>query len=135
MNIIDFDGNEHNWPPKGCKVLNDDTRKRSSLHLRCRSLLKKIFPTRQILEEVPLPGTGGLAYDFFIPNLNVAIECQGEQHFAFNSHFHGTRGNFLRSQTNDKRKRDWSDMNNLVLLELRYDTTDEQWEEQIRTHC
>jgi hypothetical protein len=52
MNIIDFDGNEHNWPPKGCKVLNDDTRKRSSLHLRCRSLLKKIFPTRQILEEV-----------------------------------------------------------------------------------
>jgi hypothetical protein len=34
MNIIDFDGNEHNWPPKGCKVLNDDTRK-SQKDARC----------------------------------------------------------------------------------------------------
>ena len=42
--------------------------------------------------------------DFYLPEYNLAIECQGEQHYKPIEQFGGNEG-FLRSQERDKRKR------------------------------
>lgn len=44
---------------------------------------------------------GGSELDFYIPEIEVAIEVQGNQHFEYVPHFHGTYQNFL-----DQRRRD-----------------------------
>lgn len=53
--------------------------------------------------------------DFYIPKYNVAIECQGEQHFE-KTFFTKEEGLFEISLERDKRKRKLCDENNIKLL-------------------
>jgi len=116
MKVIDFDDREYNWPPAGHEVKLDDRRQRSSLHLRVRSLLKDLYPTQ---------------LDFFLPMRNVCIEVNGEQHYKFISHFHGDKLGFMRAKTNDKRKREWCQLNNLRVVELPFKESDNEWRDKI----
>lgn len=130
MKIIDFNGREHSWPPKGCKVDLNDKRPRSSLHLRCRALLHAMYPTRQILEEVPLPGTN-LRLDFYLPHRDLAVECQGQQHTKFNPFYHGDKASFMRAKANDHKKREYCRMNNIEVIELNHDESNDEWRDKI----
>lgn len=46
---------------------------------------------------------GCMRIDFFLPKQNIAIECQGEQHFAPNEFFGGVK-QFKKQINNDQRK-------------------------------
>jgi hypothetical protein len=130
MKVIDFNNNQYIWPPRGHEVSFDDTRPRSSLHIRCRELLRQMYPTQSILEEVPIPSLN-LFCDFYLPLRKVMIECHGEQHFKFTPHFHGNKIGFIKSQQRDKMKSEWCKINNIKLVELSFDENDEEWRKAI----
>jgi hypothetical protein len=130
MKIIGLDGRKYNWPPVGHSVGENDSRNRSEYHIRARALLKRMFPTQRVLEEVPLLGSS-LTADFFVPLQSLMIECQGEQHYKYIPHFHGNKLGFFNGKKNDTKKLEWCNTNNIKLVELPYDESDEQWEKRI----
>jgi very-short-patch-repair endonuclease len=67
---------------------------------------------------------GLLSYDFYLPNYNLLIEFQGEQHKRFKKHLQGDIKNFEKQQEHDKRKREYAKNNNIKLLEIWYDEFD-----------
>ena len=60
-----------------------------------------------------------LRFDFYLPEYNVAIEYQGQQHYEPVSAFGGL-DNFLECQIRDEIKRQYCYENNIVLLEIAY---------------
>lgn len=130
MKVKDLRGNIVKWPPSGYIIKDNETRPRSDLHLRVRKLLKEMYPTQAILEEVPIPG-GRLTLDFYIPLLQVAIECQGEQHFKYTPHFHGSVRGFMESNKRDNQKREWCENNNVKVIALSFKDNEEIWRDQI----
>jgi hypothetical protein len=127
MKVKGLDGREYPWPPKGHTVDFDDRRKRSQFHLNCRALLREMYPTDIILEEVPLPGSNRLSADFYLPWRNAVIEVHGEQHYKFNSFFHGSKMAFFEARQRDLKKIEWCNENNIEVIELPYNETIEQW--------
>ena len=63
---------------------------------------------------------GLLSYDFYLPNYNLLIEYQGEQHFRSIEYFGGEKA-FIKQQEHDKRKRKYAKLHKINLLEIRYD--------------
>ena len=81
----------------------------SGLHKRIHGLLQEIFPSFTIKEEqsveVVVKGRKTILFlDLLVKELMLAIECNGEQHDKFNSHFHGTSEAFQDSLARDKAK-------------------------------
>lgn len=64
-------------------------------------------------------GNGNLSYDFYIPNLNILIEFQGEQHYKPINYFGGEK-QFEIQQEHDKRKREYAKDNGIKLIEIPY---------------
>ena len=56
-----------------------------------------------------------LRLDFYLPDYNIAIECQGKQHFEAIDIFGGNR-NFQVTIERDKKKRELCQNNNITLL-------------------
>lgn len=129
MKVKDFAGNFHNWPPTGHVAQPDDIRPKSELHLKCRQLLKELYPTRPPLEEVPIPGTR-LLIDFVLPHRNICIEVQGQQHYN-DIFFFNSKADFERSKQRDRQKSDWCTLNNLILIELKYNESIEEWKKKL----
>ena len=128
MKVYDLEGREYTFKLKGRK-----TGPRSKLCLRVRQLLTELYPTVQTVEEIPieLNRRTTLYLDFYIPLIATAIEVQGQQHSQFVQHFHGTRMGFIAQKRNDADKKRWCDLNNIRLVYLNYDETDEQWKDII----
>lgn len=133
MKVIGLDGNEYRWPPSGKTVQFDDIRPRSELHLKCRSLLRNMYPLDTILEEVALPGSGKLSVDFFLPWRNIVVEVNGQQHYEYTPHFHGTRMGFAKALNNDRKKKEWCENNNITVISLRYDEDEDEWRRKIES--
>lgn len=123
MKIKDLSGKIHTWNLHGYQVDLNDIRPRSSGHITCRTLLKKLFPLDLILEEPPVPGEN-LFLDFFLPGRKMIVEVQGAQHEQFVPFFHKTKAKFVQAQNRDKRKANWCEINGFRLVEL-LDTEDE----------
>jgi len=132
MKVLGLDGKTHIWDLLNHRVLGDDIRPRSELHLRARALIKSLWPTEPLLEEIFLPGSVGLFADFFLPKRELVIESQGEQHYKFTPHFHGDRAGFARAQRRDKNKQEWCKINRFELIELPYNESDEQWLQRLK---
>lgn len=130
MKVIDLSGRQHTWNLKGYQPTSDDTRPRSSIHLKCRELLKEIFPLDAILEEVPVPGEN-LFLDFFLPARRMVIEVQGEQHQTFTPFFHKTKTNFYKSVGRDRRKHEWCQANNFKIIEFNYNESESEWRDKV----
>lgn len=60
-----------------------------------------------------------LRFDFYLPNYNLLIECQGQQHIKRAKGWQ-TEESFKRQQIYDKRKKDYCKKNNIKLLEIWY---------------
>ena len=60
-----------------------------------------------------------LSFDFYIPNKNILIEYQGEQHFH-SIKFFGGEAKYLKQIENDSIKREFCKNNNFILLEIEY---------------
>jgi len=133
MLVCDLEGNEAKWDMKSYGRKNGKKNK-SKLHLKARAILHELYGALEILEEVRINVIKKrfLMLDFFIPSLNIAVEVQGQQHFKFNSHFHGNKLGFWKSRRNDARKKEWCEINNIKLIELVYNESDEQWKENLQ---
>lgn len=118
MIVKDLNGKEYDWKPRGKTYLFNAYS--SSPHNKVREMLKKIFPTQSILEEVSIKVTPRttLYLDFYLPMLRRAIEVHGEQHFSYNTKFHKTRQDFLKQQRNDRMKKEWCELNGINLTVL-----------------
>lgn len=131
MKVNGLDGRLYAWRLDGRSPRADDTRARSSYHLRARQLLAELFPFDRRLEEVPLPGSGKLSADFVVVGRQLVVEVHGEQHYEYVQHFHGDPAGFARSLARDSRKREWCDLNRFAYVELPHDESDEQWRDRI----
>lgn len=134
MKIIGLDNKEYRWNITKYKARENC----SKLHARARNLLTKEFPYDTICEELTLPGskderqTRPLFADFFIPQRKLMIEVQGEQHYKFNSHFFNNKLEFFKAQARDKSKSEWCNINEIDLVQLPYNESDEQWLQRIK---
>jgi hypothetical protein len=131
MKVKGLDGKAYTWNLVGYVPNNDSTRPRSSLHKAVRQLLQKLYPLDRILEELPLPGSGGLFIDFFVPGERLVVEAHGVQHYEFVQHFHQNPLGFINAKKRDRRKRDWINLNGLKLVELPYNENEDAWRNRI----
>jgi len=137
MKVIGLNGKEYAWNLNGYSVAANDERKRSKYHLRARKILKELFHSYRILEEVKLPGStpkhrkGVLYLDFYIPQIMLAIEVHGKQHYEYTPFFHKTKADFILAKSKDEDKIEWCELNNIDLITLKYSDNDEQWRQQI----
>lgn len=69
-----------------------------------------------------LCGLGGkpLSYDFYIPECNLLIECQGQQHYNPIDFFGGDKS-YLSQNKHDELKREYALRHGYTLLEIKYD--------------
>lgn len=139
MKVLGINGKEYVWNLTGYDVFNDDSRKRSKYHLRARNLLKEIFNSYRILEEVKLPGStelhrkSVLYLDFYIPTINLGIEVHGQQHYEYSQFFHKSKADFLKSKARDEDKIEWCKLNNIRLITLKYSETEDEWRQRIKS--
>lgn len=62
---------------------------------------------------------GLLSYDFYLPQYNLLIEYQGEQHENFKEGWI-TEEDFIIQKEHDRRKKKYTKDNNIELLEIWY---------------
>ena len=83
-------------------------------------LVGKLFPTRIIQREASPSWLGRQRLDVFLPELGLAIEHQGEQHYRSIAAFGGDKG-FERTRERDERKRALCDDNGVTVIDIRFD--------------
>ena len=66
-----------------------------------------------------------LRFDFYLPNNNMCIEFDGEQHFKSVKHFGGEEG-FKKVKMNDNIKNEYCKNNNINLLRIKYNENIEE---------
>lgn len=84
-----------------------------------KKLNKYYIPQKEFDNLVGL-GNGLLSYDFYLPNYNLLIEYQGEQHEKYIKGFHKSKKDFEKQVEHDRRKREYAQINNINLLEIWY---------------
>jgi len=69
-----------------------------------------------------LVGLGGglLSYDFYLPQYNLLIEYQGEQHERYIKYFHKSIEDFEKQVEHDRRKKEYAQQNGYNFLEIWY---------------
>jgi len=92
----------------------------SKLADKTRIVLKKTFPHNFIIEEYYINYKGmRLFFDFYIKELDVLVEVQGQQHDRFIKHFHQDQAGFIASKKRDNLKKEYCEEKDMVLLEIR----------------
>jgi very-short-patch-repair endonuclease len=86
-------------------------------------LLKELFPHNRIKAEYYINYKGQkLFFDFYIRELGIFIEVQGQQHDKFIKHFHGNKENFLAQRNRDNLKLMYIEENDIYsLVRVEYD--------------
>jgi hypothetical protein len=137
--VIGFNGKEYKWNLSDYTVYGDNDRNaRSNYHLKARRIIAEVFNSYRILEEVKLPGStqtrkmSALFVDFYIPNLELAIEVHGEQHYNYVPFFHKSRAGFAQALVRDENKIEWCNLNNIKLITLKYSETEDEWRTKLR---
>ncbi len=88
---------------------------RSKRQYEVGQILKQRYKLDSILEDVTIPGTR-LSLDFYLPQRQIAVEVQGEQHGEFNPFFHEDMSDFNAQQDRDAQKLQFCELNNIKLL-------------------
>ena len=83
-------------------------------------LVGKLFPTSIIRREASPPWLGRQRLDVFLPELGLAIEHQGEQHYCPIAAFGGDQG-FERTRERDERKRALCSDSGVTVVDIRFD--------------
>lgn len=130
MKVKGLDGREYSWYLVGYQPSLSDDRPRSALHVQVRALLKEVFPSEKLLEEVPLPSTG-LFGDFYLPQTKLMVEAHGRQHYEYVHFFHQNIKGFMESKKRDRIKKEWCDLNGITLVALSYAENKDVWKERL----
>lgn len=85
------------------------------------NVLKEVFFRNVIIKEhyVNYKGTK-LFFDFFIKDLEILIECQGQQHTQFVKHFHEDKDGYLKSKKRDNLKVEYAQEKNITFVKFYY---------------
>ena len=78
-----------------------------------------VFYTQYKFDNLVGVNNGKLSYDFYLPQYNVLVECQGIQHYEPIEYFGGEE-QFKIQQEHDRRKREYAKKNGYKLLEIWY---------------
>ena len=138
MKVVGLNGREYNLNLQKYDVKANDKRKRSKHHVRARKLIKEVYHSYRILEEVKLPGSTSthkrsvLYLDFFIPNIRKAVEVHGRQHYEYTPFFHKSIADFILAKARDEDKIEWCELNNIEILTLKYSGSDDEWRKTIK---
>jgi len=85
-------------------------------------ILKELFPLNTIVKEHYVNFNGErLFFDFFIKDLNVLIEVQGEQHTRFIKHFHGDQQKLIGQKKRDNLKIEYAHGVDVSFTRFNYD--------------
>ena len=84
------------------------------------NMVRDVLPGNKVLHQASPEWLGRQRLDIFIPELNVAIEYQGRQHYEPIPFFKGVEG-LLQTQERDKLKAKLCTENGVTLLYFRYD--------------
>lgn len=82
-----------------------------------------IFETQKKYDTCIFSDTKGVArFDFYLPQYNVLIEYDGEQHFTYRENINSwnNKENFIKVQQRDKEKNQWCKDNNIPLIRIPY---------------
>ena len=138
MKVVGLNGREYNLNLQKYDVKANDKRKRSKHHVRARKLIKEVYHSYRILEEVKLPGSTSthkrsvLYLDFFIPNIRKAVEVHGRQHYEYTPFFHKSKADFILAKARDEDKIEWCELNNIEVVTLKYSGSDDEWRKSIK---
>lgn len=77
------------------------------------------YDSQKIYDGLVSDNKRHLSYDFYLPQYNLLIEYQGQQH-EFAVDWFGGEEKFIRQQEFDKQKRDYANSHNINLLEIWY---------------
>jgi len=83
-------------------------------------IIKEIFPHQKIIREHNVADRGSLFLDFFLPALKLAFEYDGEFHFQYNEHFHGSREHFIKAKRRDAEKDQRCEDEGITLIRVAY---------------
>ena len=101
-------------------------KKDSSGEIECRRVLQQIFKVpfgKARPDFLSNPVTGGdfnLELDCYNPELNLAVEYNGQQHYKFIPFFHKNKESFLNQKYRDELKRRMCNDNMITLIEVPY---------------
>ena len=117
MKFVDLEGNVYR---KDIRPYKRDGRKRSASkgQKELGRRLVNLFPNMTIYEELPCFGTR-MRLDFYIHDLKIAFEFDGDQHETYNPFFHGTKRNFIEQKYRDYNKAEWCTANSIRLVRVR----------------
>lgn len=82
--------------------------------------IKLLFPDQEVIQHGQVRWLGKQHFDVWLPELLVAVEYQGVQHFSPLDHFGGLEG-FEKTRKRDEKKRNLCLENGVRLIEIRYD--------------
>lgn len=91
----------------------------SDLSDKVELLLGEALPSHRVVKEKYVNyRQSKLYFDFYLPELNLYIEVQGDQHFRFNKFFHVDGMAFTNQKFRDALKREFIDSNNYKMVAL-----------------
>ena len=128
MNIQTLDGESKKWI---INTINSDNK--SDLHKNAAVLIRNVFPTTTIKEEVQIEVKRNkyLYLDFYLPLLKVGIEIDGQQHSKYTNFLSKNPLNFIKQKINDNLKNEWCKLNEIILIRLNYDEKPNVWREKL----
>lgn len=131
MKITGLDNKEYSWSPSHKSIKTD---KRSKLHEKAKNLLTNLYPNDMIIEEIVLPGSGHppLRADIFLPMRRIMVEVHGEQHFEYNKFFFKDKGQFFKARARDRKKIEWCNINDIMLVEFNFNESEDEWKMKLR---
>lgn len=113
------------------KQPNKESNKESTGELLCRAYLERKFKRkfdkiRPDFLKNPVTGGYNLELDCYCPELRLAVEYNGAQHYKFIPHFHKNKEAFTNQKYRDEMKRVKCRENNIVLIEVPYTVAHDQ---------
>ena len=99
----------------------------SKLQRKLTAILEQRFPSLHLIPNhsaswLLTEFNRRLQLDVYLPSLNMAIEVQGEQHLEYIPYFHKSPEGFYEQLERDRKKRELCSRNNVLLLEIFYDS-------------
>ncbi len=84
-------------------------------------VIEKLLPSLKIERNQFYSFLDGLQLDIYIPELKLAFEYDGQQHYEHIDFFHNSEDEFIKQQTRDKWKNTLCAKHNITLTRIKYD--------------
>lgn len=106
---------------------------KSNIEDKIGHLLSLTFPLLKVERyKVVIYRNSRLIFDYYMPEFNLIIEVQGQQHTSWVKFFHNTVDRFRDQKYRDQLKTEWCKENNKHLLYFNYDEVPNITMESIR---